>query len=181
MGVRHTVMDSPVGELTLVADGDALIGVYFDGHKRAPRLDGLGPREDSVFEDSVVGEAAFGGGVFGEAVRQLREYFAGERTEFDLPLAPRGSEFERKVWALLTKIPHGETRTYGQLAAELGDPGAAQAVGNANGWNPISIVVPCHRVVGASGGLTGYAGGVERKRFLLSLEEPPAAEDGRLF
>jgi methylated-DNA-[protein]-cysteine S-methyltransferase len=166
MGVRHTVMESPVGELTLVADGDALIGLYFDGHRRKPRLDGLGPRDDTGF---------------GEAVRQLREYFAGERTEFDLPLAPRGSEFERQVWALLTKIPHGETRTYGQLAAELGDPGAAQAVGNANGWNPISIVVPCHRVVGASGGLTGYAGGVDRKRFLLSLEEPPADEDGRLF
>ena len=166
MSVRHTVVDSPVGELTLVADGDALIGLYFDGHRRKPRLDGLGPRDDRGF---------------GEAVRQLNEYFAGERTEFDLPLAPRGSEFELKVWGLLTKIPFGETRTYGQLAAELGDPGAAQAVGNANGWNPISIVVPCHRVIGASGGLTGYAGGVDRKRFLLGLEEPPADEDGRLF
>jgi methylated-DNA-[protein]-cysteine S-methyltransferase len=166
MSVRHTVVDSPVGELTLVADGDALIGLYFDGHQRKPRLDGFGPRDARGF---------------GEAVRQLREYFAGERTEFDLPLAPRGSEFELKVWGLLTKIPFGETRTYGQLAAELGDPGAAQAVGNANGWNPISIVVPCHRVIGASGGLTGYAGGVDRKRFLLGLEEPPADEDGRLF
>ncbi|HEY3479078.1 MAG TPA: MGMT family protein, partial [Streptomyces sp.] len=86
-----------------------------------------------------------------------------------------------KVWDLLTKIPYGEKRTYGELAAELGDPGAAQAVGNANGWNPISVIVPCHRVVGTSGGLTGYAGGLTRKRFLLSLEEPPADEVGRLF
>ncbi|WIX75429.1 methylated-DNA--[protein]-cysteine S-methyltransferase [Amycolatopsis carbonis] len=166
MGVRHTVTASPVGDLTLVADGTALVGLYFEGHKREPRLAGLGPRSDEGF---------------GEATRQLGEYFAGERREFDLELAPRGSGFERKVWDLLTKIPYGEKRTYGELAAELGDPGAAQAVGNANGWNPISIVVPCHRVVGASGGLTGYAGGVDRKRFLLSLEEPPAEDDGRLF
>jgi methylated-DNA-[protein]-cysteine S-methyltransferase len=165
-GVRHTITDSPVGELTLVADGAALIGLYFAGHLRRPRLADRGPRTDDGF-DAVI--------------RQLGEYFDGERTEFDLELAPRGSAFERRVWSLLTKIPHGETRTYGQLAAELGEPGSAQAVGNANGWNPISIVVPCHRVVGASGGLTGYAGGLERKRFLLSLEEPPAADDGRLF
>ncbi|MGW4489164.1 methylated-DNA--[protein]-cysteine S-methyltransferase [Amycolatopsis sp. NPDC004368] len=166
MGVRHTVTASPVGDLTLVADGAALVGIYFEGHKREPRLAGLGPRSDEGFA---------------EVVRQLGEYFAGERREFDVELAPRGSEFERKVWGLLTKIPYGEKRTYGELAAELGDPGAAQAVGNANGWNPISIVVPCHRVVGANGGLTGYAGGMARKRFLLSLEEPPAEDDGRLF
>ncbi|MEV0068204.1 MULTISPECIES: methylated-DNA--[protein]-cysteine S-methyltransferase [unclassified Amycolatopsis] len=166
MGVRHTVTASPVGDLTLVADGTALVGLYFEGHKREPRLASLGPRSDEGF---------------GDAIRQLGEYFAGERREFDLELAPRGSGFERLVWDLLTKIPYGEKRTYGELAAELGDPGAAQAVGNANGWNPISIVVPCHRVVGASGGLTGYAGGVDRKRFLLSLEEPPAEDNGRLF
>ncbi|MEV4603080.1 methylated-DNA--[protein]-cysteine S-methyltransferase [Amycolatopsis sp. NPDC049253] len=166
MSVRHTVTASPVGDLTLVADGTALVGLYFEGHRREPRLASLGPRSDEGFA---------------EAIRQLGEYFAGERREFDLELAPRGSGFERKVWDLLTKIPYGEKRTYGELAAELGDPGAAQAVGNANGWNPISIVVPCHRVVGASGGLTGYAGGVDRKRFLLSLEEPPAEDDGRLF
>jgi methylated-DNA-[protein]-cysteine S-methyltransferase len=164
-GARHTTTDSPVGELTLVADGDALVGLYFEDHGRRPRLD-LGPRSDEGF-DAVI--------------RQLREYFDGERRDFDLELAPRGSEFELRVWSLLTKIPHGETRTYGQLASELGEPGSAQAVGNANGWNPISIVVPCHRVVGASGSLTGYAGGLDRKRFLLSLEEPPAADDGRLF
>jgi methylated-DNA-[protein]-cysteine S-methyltransferase len=166
MGVEHTVADSPVGPLTLVRDGAALIGLYFDGHRRTPRLPDLGPRVDDDF-DSVT--------------RQLSEYFAGARREFDLELAPRGSAFERAVWRLLTKVPYGETRTYGQLAADLGDLGAAQAVGNANGWNPISIIVPCHRVIGTSGGLTGYAGGTERKRFLLSLEEPPADEDGRLF
>lgn len=164
--MKHAVIASPIGPLTLVGDGAALIGLYFDGHLRTPRITDLGPRDDDGFEN---------------AERQLGEYFAGTRREFDLELAPRGSAFEKQVWALLTKIPYGETRTYGQLAAELGDPGAAQAVGNANGWNPISVVVPCHRVVGTSGGLTGYAGGLDRKRFLLSLEEPPAAEVGRLF
>jgi methylated-DNA-[protein]-cysteine S-methyltransferase len=166
MSVRHTVVASPVGSLTLVGDGTALIGLYFDGHLRTPRVTDLGPRVDNGFET---------------AKQQLAEYFAGTRREFDLELAPRGSAFEKQVWALLTKIPYGETRTYGQLATELGDPGAAQAVGNANGWNPISVIVPCHRVVGTSGGLTGYAGGLDRKRFLLSLEEPPADEVGRLF
>jgi len=164
--VRHTVTESPVGPLTLVGDGDALIGLYFEGHRRPPRLAGFGPRTDAGFD---------------AAVRQLGEYFAGTRREFDLELAPRGSAFEKQVWGLLTKIPYGETRTYGQLALDIGDLGAAQAVGNANGWNPISIIVPCHRVVGTSGSLTGYAGGLPRKRFLLSLEEPAAAEVGRLF
>jgi methylated-DNA-[protein]-cysteine S-methyltransferase len=165
MGVRHTITDSPVGPLTLVGDGAALIGLYFDGHSRTPRLS-LGPFVDSGFD---------------EVIAQLGEYFAGTRTTFDLELAPRGSSFELAVWAQLVKIPYGETRTYGQLALELGDPAGAQAVGNANGWNPISIIVPCHRVVGSDGRLTGYAGGLSRKRFLLSLEEPPAEDLGRLF
>ena len=166
MRVHHTVVDSPVGQLTLVGEGEALLGLYFEGHLRTPRVTDLGPRTDEGFE---------------EARRQLGEYFDGGRRTFDLDLAPRGSAFERSVWALLTAIPYGETRTYGQLAAELGDPRAAQAVGNANGWNPISIIVPCHRVVGSRGGLTGYAGGLSRKRYLLELEEPPADLDGRLF
>ncbi|QWF81188.1 methylated-DNA--[protein]-cysteine S-methyltransferase [Amycolatopsis sp. CA-230715] len=156
--MRHTVMASPLGELTLVADDDGLTGLYFP--ERRP--DELGPRVDEGFA---------------AAIGQLREYFAGTRTEFDLVLAPRGSEFQREVWRLLTKIPHGGTTTYGELARELGDPGLAQAVGAANGRNPVSIVVPCHRVVGADGGLTGYAGGLARKRFLLDLEQP----EGRLF
>jgi methylated-DNA-[protein]-cysteine S-methyltransferase len=166
MGVRHTVTASPIGDLTLVADGSALIGLYFEGHSRTPRLPSLGPRVDDGFDD---------------AIAQLGEYFAGRRTRFELELAPRGSRFEQQVWAELRKIPYGETRTYGQLAVAMGDPRGAQAVGNANGWNPISIVVPCHRVVGADGRLTGYAGGLARKRFLLALEEPPAADLGRLF
>ena len=165
MGVRHTITESPVGPLTLVADGSALIGLYFDGHRRTPRIP-LGERDDTGFA---------------EAIAQLGEYFAGSRTSFSLELAPRGSAFELAVWDALVKIPYGETRTYGQLAAALGDPAGAQAVGNANGWNPISIIVPCHRVVGASGRLTGYAGGLSRKRFLLSLEEPPAEDLGLLF
>lgn len=166
MGVRHTITDSPIGDLTLVADGSALIGLYFDGHSRNPRLPSLGPRDDTGFED---------------AIAQLGEYFAGTRTEFTLELAPLGSPFELSVWAQLREIPYGETRTYGQLAVALGDPGGAQAAGNANGWNPISIVVPCHRVVGSDGRLTGYAGGLARKRFLLELEEPSPEDLGRLF
>ncbi|GAB2995487.1 methylated-DNA--[protein]-cysteine S-methyltransferase [Amycolatopsis acidiphila] len=166
MSIRHTVTDSPIGELTLVADDQALIGLYFEGHRRRPRLTaGLGPRTGEGFEAPMA---------------QLKEYFAGHRRTFDLELAPRGTPFEQRVWSLLTRIPHGQTRTYGELAAALGEPGAAQAVGNANGWNPISIIVPCHRVVGASGRLTGYAGGLARKRFLLDLEEG-LDESGRLF
>ncbi|MGV9296697.1 methylated-DNA--[protein]-cysteine S-methyltransferase [Amycolatopsis sp. NPDC003676] len=166
MAFRHTVAASPVGDLTLVADGSALVAVYFDSHSRTPRFPDFGPRADDTFAT---------------VTQQLDEYFAGRRQTFDLELDLRGSDFERRVWQLLTRIPYGETRTYRDLAVELGEPGAAQAVGNANGWNPLSIVVPCHRVVGSSGGLTGYAGGVARKRFLLQLEEPPADDAGRLF
>jgi methylated-DNA-[protein]-cysteine S-methyltransferase len=163
MNTRHTILDSPVGELTVVADGDALTGLYFPGHLRMPDPAGFGPREDAAFE---------------ETARQVAEYFTGGRTEFDLPLAPHGGAFELRVWELLRAIPYGETRSYGDLARELGDPALAQAVGSANGRNPISIVVPCHRVVGADGSLTGYAGGLDRKRYLLDLEAPVAA---RLF
>jgi methylated-DNA-[protein]-cysteine S-methyltransferase len=153
--VRHTVVGSPLGPLTLVADGDALTGVYFENHLRGPSPGELGPRDASGFD---------------EARRQLGEYFAGDRQHFDLPLAPRGEPFQRRVWHLLEAIPYGETRSYGMLAGELGDRRLAQAVGAANGRNPVSVIVPCHRVVGADGTLTGYAGGLERKRFLLELE-----------
>src|SRR5947208_3057240 len=125
MGIRHTVVPSPVGDLTLVADGAALIGLYFAGHSRNPRLPSLGPLDSAGFADVTA---------------QLTEYFAGTRTSFSVELDPRGSAFERAVWAELVKIPYGETRTYGQLAAALGDPAGAQAVGNANGWNPISVI-----------------------------------------
>ncbi|HET9633327.1 MAG TPA: methylated-DNA--[protein]-cysteine S-methyltransferase, partial [Terrabacter sp.] len=118
---------------------------------------------------------------FASAVTQLDAYFSGSLTTFDLPLAPRGDAFHQRVWALLREIPYGETRSYGQLATALGDRNLAQAVGTANGRNPIAIVVPCHRVIGADGSLVGYAGGLDRKRFLLALEEPSADVSGRLF
>jgi methylated-DNA-[protein]-cysteine S-methyltransferase len=115
------------------------------------------------------------------ASAQLAEYFDGSRTDFDLPLAPRGNDFQRRVWALLVQIPYGQTRAYGRLATELGDPGLARAVGAANGQNPRSISVPCHRVVGAGGKLTGYAGGLDRKAYLLDLETPASLRSARLF
>lgn len=151
----HTVLDSPLGELTLVAADGALVGLYLPGHRRRPAPATFGARED---------------GPFGGAATQLAEYFDGRRTAFDLDVRPAGSEFQRRVWALLRLIPYGQTTTYGRLAAELGDAGLARAVGAANALNPISIVVPCHRVVGAGGGLVGYAGGLDRKRQLLDLE-----------
>lgn len=165
---RHTIIDSPVGPLTAVADGDALIAVYFEAHGRRPAVTDHGARVD---DDPLLARVS----------AQLGEYFAGRRTTFDLPLAPPGDAFQQRVWAQLREIPYGETRSYGQLARALGQPGAAQAVGNANGANPISVVVPCHRVIGSDGSLTGYAGGLERKRWLLAHEEPAADVTGRLF
>ena len=162
----HRVIDSPVGELTLVGDGSALSGVYFAEHVRRPAEEVFGSRDD----------AAFAG-----AADQLAEYFAGERRSFDLVLQPKGNGFQQKVWAQLTLIPYGQTRTYGQLAAALGGPGLARAVGAANGQNPLSIIVPCHRVVGSDGKLTGYAGGLARKAFLLELETPSANRSPSLF
>jgi methylated-DNA-[protein]-cysteine S-methyltransferase len=165
MGMTHAVMDSPLGELTLVGNDGALAGLYFAGQRNRPRPPRLG-RPDPA-------------GLAGP-VRQLGEYFAGERTAFELDLDLHGSAFDRQVWALVAAIPYGQTRSYGQLARELGDPGLAQEVGVSNARNRLCIVVPCHRVVGADGKLTGYAGGLARKRALLELEA--AAEPaGRLF
>jgi methylated-DNA-[protein]-cysteine S-methyltransferase len=155
MTARHTVVDSPIGELTLVADGAALIGLYYPHHWYRPDPAGFGHRTDAGF-DTVK--------------QQLAEYFAGQREEFDLPIDPRGDDFQRRVWELIRQVPHGQTTTYGTLARRLGVPGDARAVGGAVGRNPLSIVVPCHRVVGKDGSLTGYAGGLRRKRFLLDLE-----------
>lgn len=162
----HTIIDSPVGDLLLVGDADGLSGVYFDAHRHPPDEDSLGPRVNSGFTD---------------VADQLAEYFAGERTEFDLVLNPSGNAFQQRVWALLKEIPYGERRSYGQLAAQLGDVGLARAVGTANGRNPISIIVPCHRVIGADGNLVGYGGGLDRKRFLLALEERAQDHADRLF
>ena len=165
-GTVHAVVDSPIGPLTLVGDGTLLTAVYMAEHRRRPEPAVLGARGDDAFE---------------AARTQLAEYFAGQRTEFDLELRPRGNPFQLRVWDLLSGIPYGCTRSYGELARELGDPALAQAVGSANGRNPLSIVVPCHRVVGADGSLTGYAGGLERKRFLLDLEAATVPGSARLF
>ena len=165
MSTKHTLIDSPMGELLLVAGDDGLTALHYADGRHAPEE--LGERGTTLVLD--------------EARRQLDEYFARTRTEFDLPLAPRGEPFQLKVWELLRQIPYGATRSYAELARMLGDVNYAQAVGAANGRNPISVIVPCHRVIGADGTLTGYAGGLERKRYLLALEEPAPADAGRLF
>jgi methylated-DNA-[protein]-cysteine S-methyltransferase len=150
-----TIVDSPVGELLLSGDGEALTGVYFTPFER--------PDGEPDDHDPVLAEAR----------QQLKEYFAGEREEFDLPLAPSGTGFQRRVWAALREIPYATTTSYGEIARrlELGSQGA-RAVGLANGSNPIPIIVPCHRVIGADGSLTGYGGGLDRKRTLLTVESP---------
>lgn len=154
--MKHRVIDSPIGPLTLVVDdAGALTGVYMAEHAHAPDAAARGVRDDTVAP---------------EAAAQLVEYFAGTRTSFDLVVAPVGTAFQRRVWAALREIPYGQTWTYGRLAAHLGNPRASRAVGLANARNPLSIVVPCHRVVGTRGSLTGYAGGVARKRWLLDHE-----------
>jgi len=162
----HTVMPSPVGELTIVSSEGAVTAVSMQVPGREPSPDEIGQRDDPAGA---------------EAVRQLQQYFAGERTDFDLPLAPAGDEFKQRVWALLREIPYGQTRSYGDLARRLGDVNLSQAVGFANGRNPIAIVIPCHRVIGSDGSLTGYAGGLDRKRFLLALEETDEMRATRLF
>jgi methylated-DNA-[protein]-cysteine S-methyltransferase len=151
----YSLTPSPVGELMLVGDGERLRGLYMEEHRRGPLVDPAWRRDD---------------GAFAAARAQLAEYFAGERRAFDLDLDPVGTEWQLRVWDALRRIPYGETASYGELAASVCTPAAARAVGAANARNPISIVVPCHRVVGASGLLTGYAGGVERKRWLLDHE-----------
>jgi methylated-DNA-[protein]-cysteine S-methyltransferase len=154
----HADVDSPIGRLTLVCDDGVLCGLYLPDHLRGPERASLGDRGDPNDRD------------FADVVRQLDEYFAGTRTEFTVPVAPAGTPFQRAVWDQLTTIGYGQTRTYAQLARTLGGPWLIRAVGSANARNPISIVVPCHRVIGSDGSLTGYAGGLGRKQFLLDLE-----------
>jgi methylated-DNA-[protein]-cysteine S-methyltransferase len=162
MSRTHTVVPSPIGPLTVVREDGALVRLAMSPPGRFVDAE-IGERSDEGFDDVVV--------------RQLGEYFAGERTAFDLPLRPAGSDFELAVWDQLTRIPYGETRSYGHVAAAVGEPRGAQAVGAANGRNPLAIVVPCHRVIGADGSLVGFGGGLARKRFLLDLEQ----RDRRLF
>jgi methylated-DNA-[protein]-cysteine S-methyltransferase len=151
----HTVVDSPVGPLTLVAEDGKLAGLYMDQQRHLPSAETFGVPDPDGFT---------------EIIQQLKEYFAGERTCFEVPVAFAGTEFQRTVWTALCDIPYGETVSYGELASRIGKPSASRAVGLANGRNPISIVVPCHRVVGSKGDLTGYGGGIERKRYLLDFE-----------
>ena len=151
----HWIIDSPIGELTLVSRAGALVGIYMHEHRHAPDVAAFGARSDAAFTDAII---------------QLDQYFARERTHFELPLAASGTAFQQQVWRSLADIPYGETRTYAQIAASIGRPSAVRAVGAANGRNPLSIVVPCHRVLGASGALTGYAGGLSNKTTLLRLE-----------
>lgn len=156
MNRAHAVFDSPIGPLTLVRDGDVLVGVHFDGPGQALPAATLGEREPDRFAD-VAG--------------QLEEYFTGARTEFEVASRPTGNDFQLAVWEQMMHIPYGETRSYGDLARALGDRTLAQAVGVACGRNPLPVVVPCHRVIGADGSLVGFGGGLHRKRFLLDLEQ----------
>jgi methylated-DNA-[protein]-cysteine S-methyltransferase len=157
-----TVLESPIGDLRIVERGGAVSAIEFTPFRQPTDGRPLGARDD-------------GHPVLAEAARQLAAYFAGDLTEFDLPLDPQGTEFQQRVWRELLRIGYGETRSYGEIAARLGHTNAAsRAVGVANGRNPIPIVIPCHRVIGADGSLTGYAGGVDRKQTLLDIERTDA-------
>jgi len=155
-----STMSSPVGRLTLVGQGDDLVGLYFDEDPLAGEMRADGTRDDRRLRPAVV---------------QLEEYFAGARTRFDLSLVPPGTAFQKKVWAALVRIPFGATATYGEIARAAGRPDASRAVGGANHRNPIAIIIPCHRVIGADGSMTGYGGGLPRKRLLLELEARTAS------
>jgi methylated-DNA-[protein]-cysteine S-methyltransferase len=153
---EHTVLATPLGELTVVRQGDALTGLYFPHHWPKPDRAGFGARS---------------GRGFSEVAGQLGEYLAGRRKTFGLRLEPRGTPFQRRVWDLIAQVPYGQTTSYGELARRLGGDATAQEVGAAVGSNPLSILIPCHRVIGSTGKLTGYAGGLARKRALLDLEQ----------
>ena len=159
MSRTHSVIPSPIGPLTAVRQDGVLVGLWMGS---TPAAEPLGPRDDAGFADLR---------------DQLAEYFAGRRTSFDLTLRASGNPLQQAVWQLIAAIPYGATRTYGDLARDLGDRTLAQAVGAACGRNPLPVVVPCHRVVGADGNLVGFGGGLDRKRFLLDLEH----RDERLF
>jgi methylated-DNA-[protein]-cysteine S-methyltransferase len=163
--IHYRTIESPIGLLTLAGHGSALTNLRM---------------VDQTYEPSRTDWSA-DPGAFNDAVDQLGAYFAGELTDFDIELDLRGTEFQQRVWKALLTIPYGDTRSYGEIAEQIGAPGAARAVGLANGHNPIAIVVPCHRVIGASGSLTGYGGGFDRKRTLLELEKKRASVNLTLF
>lgn len=164
--MQYRTIDSPVGPLTLAGVGSTLMHLRMTDQTHEPDRTQWQPAP---------------AGAFAGAVEQLYEYFSGQLTEFDVDLDLAGTDFQRRVWAALRTIPYGETRSYGEIAAQIGTPGASRAVGLANGRNPISIIVPCHRVVGSSGGLTGYGGGLDRKRVLLGLEKQRQPVQPALF
>jgi methylated-DNA-[protein]-cysteine S-methyltransferase len=151
----HTTITSPIGDLLLLSDGIALRGLSMQGGPQPRALDPGWKHDNEPFD---------------QVIAQIEEYFEAKRTTFDLPLVLEGTPFQQGVWAALRAIPYGTTISYGELAARVGRPRASRAVGLANGRNPISVIVPCHRVIGADGSLTGYGGGLERKRLLLGLE-----------
>ena len=153
--ILYHLFPSPVGQLLLVSDGNALTGLYMNDHEGSPQP------EPGWSNDQ---------GNFDRVCDQLARYFSGGLREFDVPLAPEGTEFQKKVWRELRRIPFGETISYGELARRIGQPNASRAVGRANGQNPISVIVPCHRVIGVDGTLTGYGGGIDRKKWLLEHE-----------
>ncbi|MBL0141906.1 MAG: methylated-DNA--[protein]-cysteine S-methyltransferase [Betaproteobacteria bacterium] len=159
---RYARIATPLGTMIAIAEEGKLVGLDFEDAKYAPAID-----------CAWIEEPAFP--ALRECARQVAEYFAARRTRFDLPLAPRGTPFQQRVWREIAKVPVGETITYAELARLAGSPGSARAVGAATGRNPLAIVVPCHRIVGANGSLTGYAGGLPRKRRLLALEAAPVA------
>jgi methylated-DNA-[protein]-cysteine S-methyltransferase len=151
----YTIIDSPIGDLLAVGDGESLSRLHMLGSRKRVEINASWRRDDDALDHVRV---------------QLDEYFAGDRREFDLPLQMLGNEFEQRVWGELCAIPYGETASYGEVAKRIGNPTAARAVGLANGRNPIAVIVPCHRVIGSDGSLTGYGGGLGRKRLLLDLE-----------
>jgi methylated-DNA-[protein]-cysteine S-methyltransferase len=154
--LRYTTIDSPIGELLLLGEDRGLSGLYMQDGRKPARIVNDWERDASAFASTIA---------------QLDEYFDGRRATFDVPLELRGTPFEQRVWRALQDIPYGETASYGKVAQRIGAPSAARAVGLANGRNPIAVIVPCHRVIGANGTLTGYGGGLERKQLLLELEQ----------
>ncbi len=163
---RYRTVDSPIGRLTVAGQGDALTNLVIADAAHPPAERSRWVEDKEAFPDVVA---------------QLSAYFAGKRTVFEVVLRPAGTSFQRRVWAALCEIPYGETRSYGDIAARIGQRGAARAVGLANARNPIAVIVPCHRVIGADGSLTGYAGGLDAKRALLDLEQarqPPSRASG---
>lgn len=170
MARRHAHVPSTLGTITLVADDTAIVGLYFPDHRHSLRSDALGKLVTAAHDPLLA-----------RARRELDEYLAGDRRHVEAPLAVTGDAFSERVWRRLREIPYGSTTTYGAIADELGNRRLAQRVGQAVGRNPICVFIPCHRVLGADGSLTGYAGGLDRKRALLDIEEPTPETVSRLF